>query len=151
MNVSILLSSFIFLSPFIGTNSHDLTDQFPTPNSSIMSLSTQETHLSIAKKYFEAFHEGRIEEVLTYFHKDGIVKYGAQAPQNAKDFFHQTKELIASISFKTHGMYNSKETNIVLIHFSFTMPGEKKPTEAVDIIEFGENNLIKEVRVISNN
>ena len=108
---------------------------------------------TIARKYFEAFHAGRLDEVFSYFAENGVVKYGTEPEKLAKDFFPETKELIAGITFTTHGIYDSEQTNNVIIHFSFTMPtegGEFSTMEAIDIIEFDENDRIACVKVITN-
>lgn len=104
-----------------------------------------------AKLYFKAFHEGRLEEVLSYFSTAGVVKFGAESEKSAKEFFPETKDLISQIEFETHGIYTSGETKDVFIHFSFTMPsetGESKTTEAIDIIAFDSNGKIKRIKVI---
>lgn len=105
-----------------------------------------------AKSYFEAFHEGRLDEVLSYFSSAGVVRFGTESEKSAKEFFPETKDLISQVEFETHGIYTSGETTNVLIHFSFTMPsetGEPKTTEAIDIIEFDNSGKIKRVKVIA--
>lgn len=107
----------------------------------------------IAKKYFEAFHEGKIEEVLGYFSEDGVVQYGTEVEKKATDFFPETKEMIAQIKFDTHGVYTSPETKNVIIHFSYEMPNEEgkmNTVEAIDVIAFDETNKISSVKVIPN-
>lgn len=105
----------------------------------------------IARKYFDAFHAGRIDEIHTYFTEHGTVRYGKEPERRATDFFAETRELIASIKFNTHGVYSSDSTNNVLIHFSFSMPDESGgviDVEAVDIIAFDDSNKIENIRVI---
>ena len=107
----------------------------------------------IAKKYFEAFHEGKLDEVFKYVAEDGIVKYSTEAERSAKDFFPETKDMILQIKFETHGIYTSENATNVLIHFSYTMPSEDgtpKTVEAVDIVEFNDENKIKKITVIPN-
>ncbi len=107
----------------------------------------------IAIKYFDAFHAGRIDEILNYFAKHGTVQFAKEPERKATDFFAETKELIASIKFTTHGVYASDSTNNVLIHFSFSMPdqsGGAVDVEAVDIIAFDDSNKIENIKVITS-
>lgn len=107
----------------------------------------------IAKRYFEAFHAGRIDEILGYFTPQGTVQYGKEPAKEAEAFFVESKDLIASLSFTTHGIYSSEDTTDVLIHFSYAASDEEgnvTEVEAVDIIEFDGGNQIKTVRVIPN-
>ena len=76
----------------------------------------------IAKRYFEAFHEGKLDEVFKYIAEDGIVKYSTEAERPAKDFFPETKDMISQIKFQTHGIYTSEDAANVLIHFSYILP-----------------------------
>lgn len=111
------------------------------------------TNLETATKYFEDFHKGKIERVLSYFRSDGVVKYGTEGPKPATEFFPETRDFIAQIEFETHGVYSSTTTDNILIHFSFSVPredGSMETTEAVDIIEFDEAGKIKRVTVIPN-
>ena len=109
---------------------------------------------TLAKQYFEAFHAGRLEEVLGYFSEDGVVKYGTEPEVPATAFFPETKEMISQIKFETKGVYTSDETNSVIIHFGFSMPSEEGGgmilIEAIDIIEFDANRKIQRVTVIPN-
>jgi ketosteroid isomerase-like protein len=107
----------------------------------------------IAKQYFEAFHAGQLDEVFGYFADDGVVRYGRDAAKPAREFFPETKSMIAQVRFTTHGVYTSPATHTVLIHFSFTMPsedGKGAPVEAVDVIEFDRQNKITRITVIPN-
>ncbi|MEQ9423000.1 MAG: SRPBCC family protein [Cyclobacteriaceae bacterium] len=108
------------------------------------------TNATTAEKYFKAFHAGRIPEVMSYFSKSAIVTYGTDPDKAANDFFNETKELIATISFETHGIYASEGSDNVLIHFSYQAPSDEKPIEAVDIISFNSSGQITSVKVIPN-
>lgn len=109
---------------------------------------------TIAARYFEAFHAGRLDEVSSYFADAGVVKYGTEAEKPAKLFFPETAEMISKISFETHGIYASEQTSKIIIHFSFAMPaadgGQLKSIEAIDIIEFDEHRKIVRITVIPN-
>ena len=109
---------------------------------------------SLAKQYFDAFHAGRVDEVLGYFSESGVVKYATEPETPAKEFFRETKAMIAGITFETKGIYSSDKTNNVIIHFTFSMPAERGKgdisVEAVDIIEFNSENKIERVTVIPN-
>ena len=108
----------------------------------------------IAERYFEAFHEGDLDEVFKYLSKECTVQYGNQSASNAKEFFENTKDLIASLKFEQKGTYTSKDDRKVLIYFSFKTPKTankpSKTVEAVDIIKFNSNNQIEKIQVISN-
>lgn len=109
--------------------------------------------VEIARHYFEAFHSGRIEEVLSLFAEDGAVHYGTESPKPASQFFPETKDFIARVEFETHGIFSSQDTDDIVIHFSFTMPqedGTRVTIVAVDIIEFDADDKIKRVTVIPN-
>jgi hypothetical protein len=107
---------------------------------------------TIAGKYFDAFHAGRLDEVSSYFAEAGVVKYGTEAEKPATLFFPQTRDMISKIAFETHGIYSSEQTSNVIIHFSFAMSGADgvKKTEAIDIIEFDEHRKIVRITVIPN-
>ena len=108
----------------------------------------------VAKKYFTAFHHGKLDEVYSYLAKDCVVRYGDEEPKEAKAFFNDSAPLIATLSFETKGVYLSNYTNKVLIDFSFTVPEQNgKPattTNAIDIIEFDDKNRITMIRVLPN-
>ncbi len=108
----------------------------------------------IAHDYFEAFHAGRHEVVLGYFADDGVVSYGTEPARPARQFFPETRDMIATLTFETHGIYRSPDTNNVVIHFSFTTPAtegaDSKTTEAIDIIEFNRDRQIVRIKVIAN-
>lgn len=107
---------------------------------------------AIAADYFEAFHAGRLEEVLSYFAEDGTVAYGNEPDKAAGDFFPAAVDLVANLKFTTHGIYTSDTISNVIIHFSFQMPTEQAgmtTVDGIDIISFDDNNKIKQVRVIT--
>lgn len=108
----------------------------------------------VAKKYFKAFHRGDLEEVYSYLSEDCVVQYGTEEPKEAKLFFVDSAPLIATLAFETHGVYSSENTDNVLIEFSFTVPERNGSpavtTEAVDIIQFDENNKIVKIKVVPN-
>lgn len=107
-----------------------------------------------AEKYFTAFHDGNLEEVYIYLAENCVVQYGTQQPQPAKKFFEMSREMILALKFNTKGIYTSPETNKVLIDFSFTKTnadgGDSKTVDAIDIIEFDNENKIFKISVIPN-
>ena len=44
-----------------------------------------------AKDYFNAFHNGNLEKVYSFFHEDGTVQYGLESPIPYKLFFPESK------------------------------------------------------------
>jgi hypothetical protein len=105
----------------------------------------------IAKKYFDAFHNGRIDEVMSYFAPGSTVRYGSERERDAAEFFAETKDMIAQFRFTTHGYYTSPETKNVLIHFAHSVgdPSDDAPdVEAVDIIAFDDADRIRSIKVI---
>lgn len=110
-----------------------------------------ENRIDIAKKYFEAFHDGNLEKVYTYFSDIGTVQYGTEKPIPAKLFFLESSELISSLEFVTHDIYLSENSENIIIHFSFYPKLDSNEiTEAIDIIEFDSDNKIVKVKVIPN-
>ena len=107
---------------------------------------------AIAKDYFSAFHMGKLDAVFAFLDENAIVQYGTEEAKSAKLFFPEAKELISQLTFKTLGIYTSNQTRNVIIHFSFSMPGdsEASTTEAIDIIEFNEQDKIIKITVIPN-
>jgi hypothetical protein len=59
--------------------------------------------------------------------------------------------MISQLSFSTLGVYTSETTRNVIIHFSFEAPNEAGTTdrtEAIDLIEFDEDNKIIKISVL---
>ncbi|MCK8479793.1 nuclear transport factor 2 family protein [Psychroserpens algicola] len=110
-----------------------------------------ENRINSAKEYFEAFHDGKLEKVFTYFNDKGTIQYGTEQPAPAEIFFPNSAELISTFNFKTHAIYSSKNSGNIIIHFSFHPKSDPNDiTEAIDIIEFDENDKITKILVIPN-
>ncbi len=121
-----------------------------SPKSNNMTDNT-EKRKQLALEYFEAFHNGELEKVYSYFDENGTVQYATATPVSAKEFFPHSKDLIKTLHFNTHGLYASDETDNVIIHFSFNPKSdEDQVTEAIDIITFDKRNKISKIMVIPN-
>ena len=111
----------------------------------------ENTKKQIAIDYFNAFHNGDLEKVYSYFHEEGTVQYGLEASIPHKIFFPESKELISTLKFTTYGIYESSETDSIIIHFAYEpKSGEGELIEAIDIISFNSNDQIVSVKVIPN-
>lgn len=108
------------------------------------------TREEIAFNYFKAFYEGRLDEVYSFFHPDAVVEFAMERSVPFRMFIDNSTHLIATMDFKIHGVYTSRTTENVIMHFVFSPKGEpEKVTEGIDIFEFQGEKIIK-IKVIPN-
>lgn len=105
----------------------------------------------LAEQYFTAFHQGNLDEVFSLLTDDATVKYANEPEKLAKEFFHETKDMIALIQFETLGIFTAQGSSNVIIHFAFDMPNEDNlvsRVEAFDLIEFNVDDKITNISVV---
>ena len=106
---------------------------------------------ALAKGYFNAFHRGEVERIYSYFNKESAVKHGVAQPIPVCLFFLESKGFIETLAFETHGVYVTAGTNDLIKHFSFSPKTDKdNVTEAIDIINFDDDDKISKIKIITN-
>jgi len=108
----------------------------------------------LAEEYFEIFHQGDLSNALLYMSEDCLVSYGDEEPKALIEFISKASEIVRGFDFVVNGVYTSSKDSRVMIFFSYSvsddMRRKSKMVEAIDIIDFDQDQRIKKIQIIPN-
>ena len=109
------------------------------------------TKKQIAKQYILYLEKGEVSKILSLFSEKGMVNSPLYGTKNAVDFYVELANDTASSELHIKGIFEDENSNQLALYFQYiwTLANHKKVTfDVVDILQFDEQNKIKNLNII---